>query len=203
MAKRYLTDKLIKREDIKEEIRLIKDSKIDYISKNGNVYTDYGNGYFLPRKTFINTYNGYMYISSLTKEDGSKFQRRVHILVAEAFLPNPNNFPYVCHKNDDKTDPRLENLEWGNASKNTKDAYNRGLAHTDKGYDDSQSMPVYAFNLNLEIIGSFGSARECVKHFNIALSQVLRHSWHKYKGKPRKGYYFRFQSEYDEKGFVF
>ena len=46
MARRKLTEKLINKEDIHEEMKLIKGSLTDYITPSGEVYKDYGNGKF-------------------------------------------------------------------------------------------------------------------------------------------------------------
>lgn len=51
--------------------------------------------------------------------NGAKRERRtVHRLVAETFMPNPENKPQVDHINRNKKDNRLENLRWVNNSEN-------------------------------------------------------------------------------------
>lgn len=54
---------------------------------------------------------------SLTK-DGKTKMYFVHRIVAEAFIPNPDNLPMVNHKDEDKTNNFLENLEWCTVSYN-------------------------------------------------------------------------------------
>lgn len=69
-------------------------------------------GILVPIKTgFPNKDGVYRQAVALLKNNKStKYQ--VHRLVAEAFLPNPNNLPEVNHKNRDVTDNTLNNLEW-------------------------------------------------------------------------------------------
>ena len=51
----------------------------------------------------------------------------LHRILAEAFIPNPENLPEVNHKNGIKFDYRMENLEWCNRSYNLKEAFRIGL----------------------------------------------------------------------------
>ena len=198
MAKRLLKEKLIDKADIKEEMRLIKGSLTDYITPSGEIYKDYGNNKFFHKAQWLN--HGYWYCG-ITYPEGQR-QRRTHILVAEAYIPNPNNYPYVCHKDDNKENRHMDNLEWGTPSQNTKDAHDRFLLQNDKGWDDSQSIPVCSFNLQGELLKKYGSVGEAYRDLNITKSTILNQCNHKVKTRPRCGYWFRYLSEYEEKGFV-
>lgn len=58
---------------------------------------------------------------------GKKYFRRLARLLAETFIPNPNNLPEVDHINGDRLDDRLENLEWVTSEENLKRAKDLGI----------------------------------------------------------------------------
>ena len=59
---------------------------------------------------------------------------KVHRLVAMAFLENPNNLPQVNHKDGNKKNNRVDNLEWSDNSQNIQHAYNNGLIRHHHGW---------------------------------------------------------------------
>lgn len=64
----------------------------------------------------------------------------IHRLVAQAFIPNPENKPQVNHKNGNKRFNWVSNLEWATASENTRHAYSIGLSQGKSGSDSPLSI---------------------------------------------------------------
>ena len=200
MAKRNLEDKLIKREDITDEIKPIKNSVNAYVSTQGDIYVDYGNGKFYKKRLHI--VYGYCYCGILYKGKGRLISKRVHRLVAQAFIPNPNQYKVVGHKNNIKNDNRVENLYWTTTQENTQKAFDDKLLVNKKGWEDEQSIAICQFDLSGNLIKIFGSIGEASRETKMTKTGIIHQCEHRCSVKPRKNYYYRYKSEYDEKGFV-
>ncbi len=58
--------------------------------------------------------------------NGQRVRKLVHRLVAEAFIPNPDDLPFVLHWDDDPSNNHRENLRWGTPGDNAKDSVRNG-----------------------------------------------------------------------------
>ena len=195
-----MTNFLIPKDKIKEEMRLINGSSTDYVTPTGNIYKDYGNNMFYHKSVFTNKNNNYLYCG-ITYDEGQR-QRRVHILVAEAFIPNPNNYPVVMHIDNNKQNCCVENLKWGTVQENTQQAFDDGLQINDKSWNDSQSIHICSFDLNGNILKKYGSVGEASREIGVTKTAILNQCNHNLKTKHKNRYYFRYLSEFESNGFV-
>lgn len=70
--------------------------------------------------------NGGRYKAVSLYKAGKTYRRRVHRLVAEAFIPNPEDLPMVLHSDDNGSNNKVSNLRWGTRAQNTNDAIRNG-----------------------------------------------------------------------------
>ena len=110
------------------------------ISQDGKVYNEKRNKEVKTNKNSI----GYLRVNLSNK--GKRKQLLVHRLVANAFIPNPNNKPEVNHIDGDKENNNVVNLEWTTRSENETHAYKNGL-QVQKNTQEQISMIRFIYSL--------------------------------------------------------
>lgn len=113
---------------------------------------------------------GYLQIAIRIGKNKRKHMR-VHRLVAEHFLPNPNNLPQVNHIDGDKTNNNLSNLEWTDNKNNTQHGYDNNLYHS-----KHRCIGIKVFDKLGNYINTYKSIRETAEKLNInrkTLSRIL------------------------------
>lgn len=121
----------------------------------------------------IKNKNGYYYISF--SKYGKIKTFIVHRLVAEAFLPNPDNKPQVDHINTNRTDNRVENLRWTTYKENNNNQLTKKhFSECRKGKLNYKSKKVLQFDLNGNLIKSWDTVREAERETNIHSSHISR-----------------------------
>jgi hypothetical protein len=134
------------------------DRKVDF--EDGRYATYKGK----PIKRVINS-NGY-YVTSIWKNSKSKIIY-IHRLVADNFIPNPNNLNIVNHKDGNKLNNSIENLEWVSVIENVRHAQKTGLipkTHVAK--------KVKQYDKEGNLVASFNSYYEAAKETGFNSSKI-------------------------------
>lgn len=81
----------------------------------------------------LNIANGYYSVCVSLGSRNDKKLFKAHRAVAETFIPNPENKPTINHKDGNKLNNNVDNLEWATYSENTQHAFDTGLAKSASG----------------------------------------------------------------------
>lgn len=138
--------------------------------------------------------SGYKYVNLY--RGGHMYSVKIHRLVAQEFLPNPNSYPMVNHKDENKSNNNVDNLEWCDA------AYNLNYRDLQKRSHIKQKRRIGAFTGSVKEF-EFDSATEAAyyivhlgkaKTFRSAVSNISV-SANKNQDKARYGFYWKWLEE--------
>lgn len=128
--------------------------------------------------------NGTGYLQVGPRINGRKINIYIHRLVAECFLPNPENLPEINHKDNNPLNNNISNLEW--CSRNYNMSYREKYGTPAK--ESAPKVSVYVVELKTQKVLWFESQREAERSLGVAqqsISAVL-----KGKLKTAGGYWF-------------
>lgn len=99
--------------------------------------------------------------------NGKQINKLVHRLVAETFIPNPNNMPEVNHKDGNRSNNNAINLEWCSKSYNQKYRNKFGISST-----EVLGHPLFAIDLKTLEVSRFRSQREAGRALGVSSGNI-------------------------------
>jgi hypothetical protein len=144
------------------------------ISNLGNVrsydrwFKNHSKMQFLKGREIKTNLMGIGYLGFSLFKDSTQKKVKVHRLVAEHFVDNPDNKPNVNHKNGIKTDNRAENLEWCTQKENIQHAFDSGLNHKGEKHgnalinEEQAKFIKYSNHTIKELCGMFNLSRSAI-----------------------------------------
>ena len=130
-------------------------------------------------------------------------QKHIHRLVAEAFIPNPHNYPVVDHINTEKSDNSASNLRWCSIKDNVNNPISKELRikmvrHKCKGRLGKDSLThkaVYQFSIAGKFVRRWECMSDACRHYNIdtgSMTRVCQGKCH-----TAKGFVWRYQNKFE------
>ena len=129
--------------------------------------------------------NGWGYLFVELRKNGEGKVKTIHRLVAEAFIPNPDNLPCINHKDENKTNNRVDNLEFCTYEYNT----NYGTSNERRA--KKLAKPVICIETGI----FFSSAMEAERQTEISNGNIK--SCCKGKRKTASGYHWKYATAED------
>ena len=121
--------------------------------------------------------NSFGYPIVLLHRNGKQSIKKVHRLVAQAFIQNIDNKPYINHIDGDKANNKVDNLEWRTAKENVIHAISKGLTDPTKGklsgIKHHLNKGVSQYDLNNNLIQSFYSITEAHNETGVSKSGII------------------------------
>lgn len=116
-------------------------------------------------------------------KNGIRKRYRVHRLVAETFLENSDNLPVINHKDGNKLNNNIDNLEWCSVAYNTQHSYNIGLEKTKK---------VICYDIKNERAKVYKNVKELSNDLKLNINSIYGNIR---LNKPYKNYLFEYVGE--------
>lgn len=119
------------------------------------------------------------YLQVMLYKDGKPKVKYVHRLVAEAFIEKVDGMNQVNHKDGDKTNNSVENLEWVSARQNTRHAINAGLRPVNQiigkhGTDNPLTRTVIQCDTNGNVVKIWESCEAAAKYYSTSRNSIRR-----------------------------
>ena len=149
------------------------------IDEQGNIFSKKSNKFISKRKS-----NKGYYIVDLFKNN-KRNQLLVHRLVAQTFIPNLNKLPCVNHKDENKLNNDVNNLEW------CSQKYNMNYGSCPKRIGEKNSKRIVAIDKYGNKI-EFKSSMEAYRKLNISSGNIYDCLYHKRNRKTAGGYIWEF-----------
>lgn len=133
--------------------------------------------------------NGY-YMVSLSKNNKVK-KHTVHRLVAEAFIPNPNNYPVINHRDENRLNNFVKNIEWCTQKYNMEysNVIEKGIEKQCwKKANEVTSKPVIQYTKDGKFVAEFESVNEAQRKTGVNISQISKVCTNKKGYKSAGGY---------------
>jgi len=116
--------------------------------------------------------NGYTKIK--LSKGGKKYWFSVHRLVASAFISNEDNKPQVNHRDGDKLNNHVSNLEWCTAKENIRHSVDTGLQVATKGADSPCSKQINQLTLDGKLVKTWGSIKEACRELGVNSFGIIK-----------------------------